>query len=444
MDLNGHTLTLPERTTYIAKVIDARPQQASIGWVQRGLANARTTAALRNGVEADLTTFLQQLPQRPTDRLLLLRIRQLAISEHTGAFSEKAFAEVALEYLLRLDDGYHLVLSTAETIESSGVEVTAHHANNITQAFQQSLNQLAIVQWDAVAASPALTLEQIQRPQELEVGEAETYPVLTATAPKAGIYPDFLAFRNNMPDTTTVYVVERKPRTGANWKGTTEILPYTVNIKTGQRTALRNVWGFSDGQHLYVLHNSRFFPLEREGAGFGFTGFSPADAGAVNTAALAGGLIGAGIAAAATSGKPMHFKVNMRTGRIMNDFPTPSAAGRVPSDTTQLIIYRRAGGDKTPVTVSINDQPVGSLSGAAYLVVPWSTKQHEAHVCVSGGADYCLTVLPTNAAPVYLECSRQPTDPTLPPLTTVTNKVGEFNVKGIRLRQEQDTKKQAK
>jgi len=436
VDLSGQTITLPERTVYIAKVLDVRPQQANIGWVQRGLVNTPTLAELRNGVEADLTTFLQQqLPQRPTDQALLLRVQQLAISEHTGTFAEKAFAEVAFEYLVLRDDGYHVVLSTAETVESSGAEVTAHHPRNIVQALQNSMALLSKVSWDSIAGTPVFTLEQVRSTQPLLSMPAQDYRILHTT-PRAGIYRHFAQFQNNMPDTTTVYVVDRKPRTSANWKGTTEVQPYTVDTKTGQRTTLRNVWGFSDGQQLYVLHNRHFFPLERQADGFKFTGFSAADPNTVNAAAVAGGLIGAGIAAAATSGKPTLYVVNMRTGRIVDNHLAPATV-----DTTQLVIYRRAGGDKDPLTVLVNEEPVGTLRGASYLTIPLATRQ-ETNVCLRGAANHCLTIKPTTAA-MYLECSRQPTDSTVPPLTAVTDKVGEFNVKGIRLRQEQDAKKQA-
>lgn len=440
VELSAQTLAVPERNFYIASVVDARPQQANIGWVQRGLVNVRTPAALRNGLAPELTTFLQQqLPQRPTDQPLLLRVQQLAISEHTGTFSEQALAQVTLDYLVQQADGYHLALSTTEAVESSGMEVTAQHPKNIAKALQQSLGRLATVQWEAVAG-PALTLEEVQNPHGALANETVDYPVLTATTPQPGIYRDFLQFRNDTPETTTVFVVDRKPRTSANWAGTSEILPYAVNIANGQRTALRNVWGFSDGQQIFVLHNRHYFPLERQGNGFGFTGYSLADPGAVGAASVVGGLVGAGIAAAATSGKPTPYVVDMRTGRI-SDAYTP--VSRPQADTTHLIIYRRPGGSKESVAVSVNGQTVGELSGAAYLDVPWTEKQHEVKICLSGGASHCLTLQPTFTGSLYFECSRQPTDPTVPPLTAVTSKVGEFNVKSIRLHQQQDAKKQA-
>ena len=77
LDLSHEQLVLPERTLHVEQVVDGRPGKPTIGLVYRGLDNRSAAVLFRNGLETELTTFLQkQLPARPTDHAVVLCLRQ--------------------------------------------------------------------------------------------------------------------------------------------------------------------------------------------------------------------------------------------------------------------------------------------------------------------------------------------------------------------------------
>jgi hypothetical protein len=102
----------------IAKVIDARADKSTIGWLNKGLQNTRLLARFRNGLEPDLTAFLtKNLVHLPDARPVVMRVQQLRIAERMNHLSETATAELEADFFYLHKDGYHFLVHTAEAAQ---------------------------------------------------------------------------------------------------------------------------------------------------------------------------------------------------------------------------------------------------------------------------------------------------------------------------------------
>ncbi|MFC7669933.1 hypothetical protein ACFQT0_23095 [Hymenobacter humi] len=277
-------------------------------------------------------------------------------------------------------------------MESKGMETTAQHPANLALAFQRCLAQCQSVNWDKLPAQPARTLaelQQLSRPAAV----ALRYSALIDSVRPKGYYPTFLAFRNNQPVTEPALTVRSTPRTAKGWVGTLEVEP-ALAAATGTPTALRNVWGFSDGQQVYIWHNRHYLPLTRAGNSFHFVGFMGPDPGAVGTASFLGGAVGGAIAAAATSGKPGDLTLDMVTGAVS---PFAEASSGAPTDTAMIYVYRRASSTPGPVQVLLNDKLVAELDAYQVVAIPYLDKVNEVSLCLQTAPGRCLAFIPLSA-----------------------------------------------
>ena len=74
----------------------------------------------------------------------------------------------------------------------------------------------------------------------------------------------------------TVRRRNRSKRATLQWRNVVQVRPLVPN-GTASRTVPTGLWGFSDGQQLYVRYDKQFFPLMRQGGFFTFVGEAPDD-----------------------------------------------------------------------------------------------------------------------------------------------------------------------
>ncbi|HEX8350846.1 MAG TPA: hypothetical protein VF598_12860, partial [Hymenobacter sp.] len=99
IDLSTQTLSLPERGFYVQQVIDARTDTTTLGQVHLGIGNRPVETALPGRTAPYLLAYLgRQLPARPTDRPIVLRINTLRVTETITYNSETSKAQCTLEW----------------------------------------------------------------------------------------------------------------------------------------------------------------------------------------------------------------------------------------------------------------------------------------------------------------------------------------------------------
>ncbi|GAB2864208.1 hypothetical protein [Hymenobacter ruber] len=437
LDLSKQTLALPERAVYVEQVLDGRPGKPAIGTVYRGLQTQPQAVVFQKGIEPELTVYLQrQLPRRPGDHDAVLCVRQLVVNEVMRAFSETATADLSADVYTHLPDGYHFVRTVASHIDERALETTARHAPHVALLLQKCLAQLADADWAQAAQRPARTLAQLPTEQPT----AATKPAILRTAtPKAGPYNTFEQFLANQPEAIPLAFDTVRAHT-AGWEGTVLIRPSVRNLNGGH-TALPKVWGFSDGQQLYVRYHNHYRPLHRQGSFFTFVGPAPRDMAAASQRALGYNVPranGMGMRTPATggaltsngtedtSGLPMVFALDMHSGEPI-PYPLPGQAQR--ADTAFMYVYRPLGGSPEALRIFMNDREVGQLRPGQYLELYSPHFVHAVRLSAGTAGGPAFYFVPNTATANYLKLVSSGT--ALTPWQAMPTRQGEAEVDAL-------------
>lgn len=93
----------------------------------------------------------------------------------------------------------------------------------------------------------------------------DKYPIFNEK-PKKGIYVTFEEFKFNEPSITDGFSIKHKTRTTSNWKDTKS---YYIKKDSGSKINIPDeVWGFSNGNEIFIFHIVEFFKLSRQNDGF--------------------------------------------------------------------------------------------------------------------------------------------------------------------------------
>ncbi|WP_224996765.1 hypothetical protein [Cesiribacter sp. SM1] len=183
----------------LVELIDARPQKENIGWVQRSILNKKVHANFENSFEIELSDFINKSTSNASEALpLIIKINSLVIWEKTLANSEYAYVKLDLDFYAKVkeEDYRHLYRSVA-MMNSSGMEVTSHHDDNIAAAFQQCFNELTLLDVQALlVTTKSEPYEKVFSERSKEI--VPEYPIFSAE-PVKGVYQSFNEFINNAP-----------------------------------------------------------------------------------------------------------------------------------------------------------------------------------------------------------------------------------------------------
>jgi hypothetical protein len=339
-------------------------------------------------------------------------------------------ARVTLALYLHAADGYHLVQTATDTVRPSGLVnalpgsdlvsgVLLSHERNLAKALQHCFTEWAAPDWAAAQTRPAQPLAALEQVGRVAGGAA--YAILTA-APAPGYYATFLDFRNNNLVPTPGLRVQLRPRTAAGWETLPELTPLVA--AAGQPSqGLPACWGFSDGQALYMLHQGRYVQLGRRGGSFEFAGLPAGSRPELGT----GNLLGAALA----SHRPVAYTLDLLTGRATQFVDAGRPATRL--DTARIYVYRgNVPGPALPVF--LNDQPLGELAPNQVLSFAWTDPAREPRLRLGDAPAPDLAFLPDFRQAIYVRVLRKAPAPTKAPLELVPARVGEFDIKQLRLR----------
>lgn len=420
--------------SYVARVVDARPQHASIGLVMRG--NKLQAATFREGVAGTLQTFFgKYAPGQPGAVPLVLRVSGLEIAELPGHIVEGRLGQsataglVADFYAPQPDSSYQLVAHFAQLRDKWALDVTGRHAANLGSlllaAAEKSDQPTA---W--LSSGPRYSKAALLSSQQLST---EVLPVLSPTVrPRPGFYHKLDEFWQNQPSEPDQPVVVRRAYAAPEWAGDMEIKAYRRTANPGELA--EDVWGFCDGQNFYIRRGHVFYRLELRGNDFFFSG--PADEDPIYRIASSGrvasvstlpggrliGVAAATVDAATSNGPRALLKLSLLTGEVRLAQSNSIAAKAVANRPTNLFIYRPRSAKGAVARIQLAaDQPTKDLAAGDFLTFEPASDQ-PLRICMlyAAGAPVYLDVTPTSEAPTYLEC--RPTTPE--PLRKVTDKAG--------------------
>lgn len=379
ISLKDEKITVPDFPYRIADIMDAREQTYCIGMVQRGMGNRRAPAFLKAGLKAEFDyLFANSFPQNGEAKPLVLRVNRLQIYEITSANREVAIVELGLTFLEKEGDALVEIHETGITLEHSGLDVTKAHDTNIANAVEKCLLDLLYRRRRGLLyRHPA--------------GTPRTCPMVQEATPRAGIFHTFSDFRENTPlnDAAYTFTLDIKENSKNN----------IVRAKPDwqKKAPEGDIWGLSDGQHVYLNLGANYFRLIKENGEFLLFGPSPKDnTGAVLLGSVLGGVVG-GLIAGAMSGdyssKEMTtYKIDLNTGALV-PFEEP-VYRRIEARLT--LFSSEFNPKESRLSVSVGGQPIGDMTPSTYhrLRIPPPEKAVEVCVSTTDGQKTCDTVTP--------------------------------------------------
>ncbi|QHT70581.1 hypothetical protein GXP67_29975 [Rhodocytophaga rosea] len=447
VSLSKQTFVLPGRKFYISDIIDARIDKNNIGWVRKGLTNTKMEADLKKRFKPELMDFFNRnLPPYTNLQPVIVKVLKFQITEHNGAATESAKAEIVIDFIYKQEDNYYNLFRGIGVTKSGNLDVTLMHADNIRSALVQCLTQFvnediehyleraSVSNWEEISKDFIATLETHQ------------YPILTDSVLKKGIYQRFSDFRNNSPVTAPNLVMEQVSREAKHLQHIYEVKPYLLDEK-GNRKSLKNVWGFSDGENLYIYHDKDYFLMDRSGGTYAFYAFGPTQTNytAITAGAVMGGLVGAvAIGAATQKSTQAEYILDMITGHVtMKDKAsiedTPAITPEYPAS---INIYWWSGTSKDQaLEVYVNDSLVRTIVPKYQLVFDWETQASEIKICVKNQQEACFTFVPSFKKTNYIACSINTKGGiNQPEIKSVEAQEGEFYIKKIKSLEEKEKK----
>lgn len=257
----------------------------AIGQVMKGLDNRATAAFLMPDTRRALASMLPRSSAGgPSDLHCDLRVNVLRISEPVRGNASLAACAVNFDLIGRTDSGQVLLFEFGSTFESpSGLDPTGKHGRSIRNALEAGLKAFTEARADGRTLPRKISPDGHGHRTLLE---GFGYPVLSVGAPTKGLYHTFMDLRDQRPDTSTAFTL--KPV--RNEPGRSVM----VRMKLDNASFPHPIWGFSDGQDVFMDVGGRFVRLERE-AGM-FSARIPQEelsgAGAVIAAGMMFGIVG--------------------------------------------------------------------------------------------------------------------------------------------------------
>src|SRR6478735_8058434 len=396
ISLAGQRTSKPIPIIEIEDVIDLRLDKTNIGWVQKGLSNAKIHADLVAGLKEELQWFLNNNTTGGGKKIpVIIKVNKFAITERTIGDREYATAEVALEFLTQSygHTDYCLLLQTGSSVESSSMtDVTGGHAKNLAKALEDCFTQVSQLNFSEICAAAAPVQASFLEVNSYYKPDPQTIPILTTAAPQSGVYMRFNEFKNNAPAYSEAEISRSK---NGN------------SFETYSGEKIKDFWGYSDGKQVFMRSGTagNIFPLTKQKDHFSFVAnVTTSNTGAIVFGSLVGGLAGGLVAGALTEKtQAMEFILNPITG-----FVSPAAKFGPEADlnrTGKVVIYRNAKNEQAqPLKISINDSLAAEIPVSSFSEFNFKVPVSETGFCLQASDAHCQKITPVLDRVLYYEC----------------------------------------
>lgn len=412
IELENEKFEIENRNFYISKVIDER-EDKSISWIiQRKGDNHKLKAQFKDGLEAAIFNFISNsLPKEEGQKEIVVKIIELQISE-VFAWNKIGEATIKMDFYSYNDAGHFVkVFQTGAVIAERAINVAKLHEACIRLSIINCLEKLSFSTWIENLNS------QFSENKEMEV----SLPVNLVE----GIYKNFEEFLANKPSITSGYYVNYFNRTHKLWN---ETLTFLHKDSTSKRK-IKEIWGFSDGESAYILHQKEFFKIELVENRYQFVGFDKIDKSGNVAAFIFGGLILLSLSSSTNlkiaKNRPTEYFIDIYTGMPINlEEEKIKFLGKM----VNLYFYRLGKKeDRAPVLLSVNDSLHFNFVPNSFEVLSFRSSESPVKVCYGSGLQTCLAIELDKEEDTYVKYSNLITDEESS-LEKVKNSKGEFDL----------------
>lgn len=412
IELENEKFEIANRNFYISKVIDER-EDKSISWIIQWRGdNHKLKAQFKDGSEAAIFNFISNsLPKEEGQKEIVVKIIELQISE-VFVWNKIGEATIKMDFYSYNDAGHFVkVFQTGAVIAERAINVTERHEARIRRTIINCMEKLSLSTWIENLSS------QFSENKKMEVSLPDNLV--------EGIYKNFEEFLANKPSITSGYYVNYFTRTHKLWN---ETLTFSHKDSKDNRK-IKKIWGFSDGESAYILHQKEFFKIELVENRYQFVGFDKINLDTSYAPAYFGGLIGASatssIALRQAKNRPTEYFIDTYTGMPINlEEEKIKFLGKM----VKLYFYRLGKKeDRAPVLLSVNDSLHFNFVPNSFEVLSFRSSESPVKVCYGSGLQTCLAIELDKEEDTYVKYSNLITDDQSS-LEKVKNSKGEFDI----------------
>jgi hypothetical protein len=288
-------------------LIDARDDTASIGVIQKGFFNTKTTLVCEPPLNEQLKTVFKQLTRdNNSNTELILLLQHLNFSEATYATKEIGILQIRGVFFAKKNNKYSklLEIDTLKTVQ--GLDVTRQlikkGSSFLIELFDSALH-IVPQNFDLDDLGYLINYDSIQK---------AILPLYSVTNYKTGAYATYEELANQTPSDTTVKIEFYKK---GQWKSV-----QLKNKKGKYEEVVLKDW------YAYVFENNIFlstsihevYPVKKIGNDFYFKGkiWAPATTVQSITMGMAFGILGA-LAASGGNVETTELKIDYKTGAFI-------------------------------------------------------------------------------------------------------------------------------
>lgn len=414
IELENEKFEIANRDFYISKVIDEREDKAITWTIQKRGVNHKHNAQFKDGSEVAIFNFISNsLPKEEGQKEILIKIIDLQLSEITLSGLKICKAILKMDFYSYDDSGHFVKVyqTGSDKKERSSIGAARHHETRIREGIKHCLEKLG---------------SSLKENLDLEFSENKEMEVSLPDNLVAGVYKNFEEFLANKPSITKEYYVNSKPRTHKKWNETSSFFPPR---DSNSNRKIKEIWGFSDGESAYILHQNEYFPIELEENTYRFVGFDKIDQAPLIATIIFGGLILVGLSSAANhkiaKNRPTEYFIDTFTGMPINvEEEKVKSLGKM----VKLCFYRMGKNEvNAPLKFSVNDSLKYDFVPNSFSVLNFRLKESPIKVCYGPNLDLCIEVELNEEEDTYVKCAFLSTEE-IPLVHKVKTTKGEFEV----------------
>ena len=285
------------------KLIDIRKDTSQLGVVQLGAFNKKAKVVAVNSLQEQLSHLMQNsIDISAKDGELLLLLRRFNLSETVGGMSEKGFCVLRAILFAKNKSRYEKIDSIDRFVTVASLDVTK-------ELLKQGSGLLSNFVIDNLTKPSSNALfyayEDLFHFDSIEKAVLPVYQGIY----RDGLYKSFQSFANQTPDVESMAVELTKSN---NIKSVKTDDQHNEKIKSNEFYALVHK------QQPYIITDYGFYPLEKRGSDFYFSGKIkiPANSGDVTAATLMFGLVG-GLMASGGSSASYEMRIDHVNGSFI-------------------------------------------------------------------------------------------------------------------------------
>jgi len=330
----------------------------------------------------------RNMPVQGPDRDMVLKLGQLRILQ-VGSNMQIG---MHMEFLEQRPTGYVRLYEHA----ASFIRTNAGRKDiqgMIVQAFQECVSAFEVNMAENAGSNEILEKAQVRTPMNRVASDLKVWNGGTG---RSGLYRTFTDLLMDRPDSMALTTREMVRSLYDD---------QLVKLRQVDRDTRQDIWGFSDGQHIYKNLGGEFVRLERYDGRMVARWKAPAqvDAGAVIAGGLLGGLLGAAVfgGLSSTPGAIIQYELDPLSGDL---WPVQERNKRPGYRSVHLFEYSRFAKQDAKVMVQLEGGEAVELSKNQWTIIQPEPRMGNATVIVSSDGDMVHVDIDRNArrTEVYL------------------------------------------